>query len=130
MFCKLNRKRAQTTAEYAILIAVVVGALIGMQIYVRRGLQGRIADTVDTPAGYSVNVVGGGVGLNALSFNFDGKQYEPYYLQSGQITQTTGGKRSQSGSTSNLIVHGEDDYTTDRTGGRKSVLGITPGGSR
>lgn len=38
-------KKAQNTAEYAILIALVVGAAIGMQTYVKRGLQGRVKDS-------------------------------------------------------------------------------------
>lgn len=33
--------------EYAILIAVVIGALIGMQTYVKRGLQGRLKAASD-----------------------------------------------------------------------------------
>jgi len=43
---RLNKK-AQSTAEYAIVIALVIGAVMAMQIYVRRGLQGRIKDTTD-----------------------------------------------------------------------------------
>jgi len=44
---RLFNKRAQSTLEYAILIAVVVGALIGMQTYVKRGLQGRLKAATD-----------------------------------------------------------------------------------
>jgi len=44
---RLFNKRAQSTLEYAILIAVVVGALIGMQTYVKRGLQGRLKAASD-----------------------------------------------------------------------------------
>jgi len=44
---RLFNKRAQSTLEYAILIAVVVGALIGMQTYVKRGLQGRLRAATD-----------------------------------------------------------------------------------
>jgi hypothetical protein len=40
-------KKGQSTAEYAIVIALVVGALIGMQKYVKRGLQGSIKDGLD-----------------------------------------------------------------------------------
>ena len=43
----LRNKKAQSTLEYAILIAVVVGALIGMQTYVKRGLQGRLRTATD-----------------------------------------------------------------------------------
>ena len=41
-------KRAQSTAEYAIVIALVIGAVVAMQVYVRRGLQARMKGAVDT----------------------------------------------------------------------------------
>ena len=44
---RIFNKKAQSTLEYAILIAVVVGALIGMQTYVKRGLQGRLKAATD-----------------------------------------------------------------------------------
>lgn len=37
----------QSTAEYAILLAIVASALIAMQIYLKRGIQGRIRDLAD-----------------------------------------------------------------------------------
>ncbi|MFA6217555.1 MAG: hypothetical protein WDL87_07925 [Candidatus Omnitrophota bacterium] len=46
MFIRLT-KRAQSTLEYAVIIAVVVGALIAMQVYVKRGLQGRLRQATD-----------------------------------------------------------------------------------
>lgn len=42
----LNRK-AQSTLEYAVIIAVVVAALIAMQAYVKRGLQGKFRQASD-----------------------------------------------------------------------------------
>ncbi|MCX5709645.1 MAG: hypothetical protein NT088_02815 [Candidatus Omnitrophica bacterium] len=75
----MNRSRAQTTAEYAILFAIVVGAFIAMQVYIKRGLQGRIKDVVDARGS------GGSVGGNTLTFNTS--QYEPYYVQSNAQTQ-------------------------------------------
>ena len=44
---RLFSKRAQTTAEYAILIGLVVGALVAIQTYVKRGVQGRFKDASD-----------------------------------------------------------------------------------
>lgn len=41
-----NRK-AQSTVEYAVLIAVVVGALLAMQIYVKRGAMGKLRSSTD-----------------------------------------------------------------------------------
>jgi len=73
MFIRLA-KRAQTTAEYAIVIALVIGAVVAMQVYVRRGLQGRVREVVDHTG------AGGSVGDAELKFS--GSQYEPYYLTS------------------------------------------------
>ncbi len=39
--------RGQSTVEYAILIAVVVSALLAMQIYMKRGVQGKLRSATD-----------------------------------------------------------------------------------
>jgi uncharacterized protein (UPF0333 family) len=77
MLRKLN-KRAQTTAEYAILIALVVGAVVAMQVYVKRGLQGRIKDVVDHS--------GSGGQVGDKDFQYKTQQYEPYYQKSASDT--------------------------------------------
>ncbi len=61
-------KKGQTTAEYALLIALVVAAIIAMQTYAQRTLQGRIRDASQ----YLVN------GTSELG---NTTHYEPYYLQ-------------------------------------------------
>jgi len=43
----LIKRRAQSTLEYALIVAVVVGGLIAMQVYVKRGLQGKIKESAD-----------------------------------------------------------------------------------
>lgn len=62
-----KNKKAQNTAEYAILIALVVGAVVAMQTYAQRALQGRLRDAAVKFAG-DTSSIGGTV------------QYEPYYL--------------------------------------------------
>jgi len=80
MFSKL-RKRAQSTAEYAVLIALVVGAVVAMQVYVKRGIQGRIRDVVDDVS------LGGTINSTGV---LTGEQYEPYYAAStGSTTQSS-----------------------------------------
>ena len=76
MFRLLNNKRGQNTAEYAILIGVIVAAAIAMQIYVRRGMQARVKDAVD----YSMTNPG---------TIFNTSQYEPYYTDSETYTTST-----------------------------------------
>lgn len=73
MFRLLNKK-GQNTAEYAILIGVIVAAAIAMQVYVRRGMQARVKDAVD----YSKTSDTTGV--------FNTSQYEPYYSDTSFLT--------------------------------------------
>jgi len=44
-----NRKRfsAQLAVEYAMVIAILVGALLAMQIYLKRSIQGRVREAAD-----------------------------------------------------------------------------------
>ena len=68
MFRKLiKNKKAQNTAEYAILISLVVAGIIAMQTYAQRALQARVRD-----ASVFLKSQTSGLG-NTL-------QYEPYYL--------------------------------------------------
>lgn len=41
-------KKAQSTLEYVLLIAVVIGALVTMQSYMKRGLQGKLKESTDS----------------------------------------------------------------------------------
>jgi len=87
MYRYLRNKVGQNTAEYAILIGVIVAAVIAMQLYVRRGMQARIKDAVD----YSLNLDDGAPDV------FKGSQYEPYYYSSDM--ETTQDERSSEGAT-------------------------------
>ncbi len=68
MFKKLiKNKKAQNTAEYAILISLVVAGIIAMQTYAQRALQARVRDA-------SIYLA------NQTSSLGNTVQYEPYYL--------------------------------------------------
>ncbi len=58
-----SRTNGQHLIEYALLFAVVVGALVAIQVYVKRTLQARYRAVVDAAA----------VAISAPT------QYEPYY---------------------------------------------------
>jgi len=45
---RLVKNKAQSTLEYAILIGVIVGGLIAMQIYLKRGWQGKLKESADS----------------------------------------------------------------------------------
>ena len=68
MFKKLLKsKKAQNTAEYAILISLVVAGIIAMQTYAQRALQARVRDA-------------GKYLVDETTILGPTKQYEPYYL--------------------------------------------------
>jgi hypothetical protein len=69
----LRSKKAQNTAEYAILIALVIAAAMAIQTYVKRGLQARVRDAVIKYQADTADL--GPTG-----------QYEPYYLKSDFTT--------------------------------------------
>ncbi|OGX06009.1 MAG: hypothetical protein A2Z88_05980 [Omnitrophica WOR_2 bacterium GWA2_47_8] len=43
----LRKKKGQSTLEYVILIVVIIGALIAIQVYLKRGIQGRMRQAAD-----------------------------------------------------------------------------------
>jgi len=47
MLTKLRKKMAQSTLEYAVLAVVVIGALLTIQNYLKRGIQGKIKSSTD-----------------------------------------------------------------------------------
>ena len=42
-----RRKRGQSTLEYAVLIIIIIGALLSIQVYIKRGVQGRLKGAAD-----------------------------------------------------------------------------------
>ena len=49
MFKFLNnrRRKGQSTLEYAILIIIIMAALLSIQVYIKRGIQGRLKSARD-----------------------------------------------------------------------------------
>jgi hypothetical protein len=92
MFIHLN-KRAQSTAEYVIVLGLVVGAVVAMQLFVKRGLNGRIAE--------AVNHVDNGP--NGTYGFLTGKQYEPYYLAGSNFNTASNSNSSEMGSTGSAV---------------------------
>jgi uncharacterized protein (UPF0333 family) len=75
MFKRLiKNKKAQQTAEYALLISLVVAAVIAMQTYAQRTIQARIRDASQYMAAQT-----GSLGST--------NQYEPYYLETDYDVQ-------------------------------------------
>lgn len=110
----LNHNKAQHLAEYALIFSLILAALIAMQTYVKRGLQGRYRDAAD----HVVSALRAATGDSGL----DG-QYEPYYAES-EFTIITGTPDSP-----NTVVReffeGSETTRTDRItkrDGRRKIL--------
>ncbi len=115
---KLNKK-GQSIMEYAILVSLVIAALTGMQLYVRRGLQARIKDASDNLPNYVQREAG--VEPGAI-FNEGHIQYEPYYRGDSETTSTSGRGTEK-------FVAKDDGGQRELTGQSRSTTGSTTIGS-
>lgn len=92
MFMRKLSRRGQSTLEYAILILIVIVALLAMQTYLKRGIQGRMRESSD-------NI---------------GEAYSPSYTTS-EFTRTSVSETRETiepeGITKTEIVSREDDKT-------------------
>lgn len=108
MFRKLIKNRkGQQTAEYALLISLVVAAVIAMTTYVQRAMQGRMRDA-SLYMSANTNTIG------------DTNQYEPYYLS----TDFTSNRNMTDVERQDDTTVGYDmNGTTDRTGFQNAEYG-------
>lgn len=114
--------KGQSTAEYAVVIAIVLGAVVGMQTFVKRGLEAkdkRATEVLTSITGEASNpdIVLGTSGVTT-------GQYEPYYaarnittnsdLEEQKVTETHKGNAT-------------DGYGVDRSG---VIRAVTRGGNQ
>jgi len=71
-------RHGQSTAEYAVVIALVLGAVVGMQTYVRRAINARISGAVETKIPCMLPGCETGVPTTGTA----NTQYDPYYATS------------------------------------------------
>ena len=98
---RVRPTRAQSTAEYALVIAIVLAALVGMQTYIKRSLQAKLQAGASTltsaggTAGYLIKAKEPTFVPGTSEFALKGtdSQYEPYYAQSEY--QTTRDAKNQ-----------------------------------
>ena len=101
-------------AEYAIVLTVVVTAIVAMQIYVKRGLQGKVKDVTD-------NV---GFGLQDAGYKTVTGQYEPYYASTDyQVGQDQSVKEAYE--TGGTVARTSQSEKSTRKGG--STTGVDLG---
>jgi hypothetical protein len=103
-------RKGQSTAEYAIVIGLVIAAAVAMQVYVKRSLQGKIKDAAD----YN----------DEAATMLTTSQYEPEYQTTQNMVSTRDASEkattAQGGGVTREIT-GEDVST--RTGTTK-ILGV------
>jgi hypothetical protein len=108
---RYGRKRAQSTAEYVIVLGLIVAAVMAMQTYVKRGFQGRVKDTIDFVDNSNTIRT---EDQKVVKFT-EGYQYEPYYLTSKFVTDR-GSNETEDWQKDGT---GEVDYVTNESTGRK-----------
>ena len=90
-------------AEYSVCLALVLAALLGMQLYVKRGLQGRYKELVD----HAVKQASSAAMLTTTS----PRQYEPYYVQD-QFTVSQSKQVNEGAKTEGQV---QRDFLQDQT---------------
>ena len=98
----LKNRKAQNTAEYALLIALVVAGVIAMQTYAQRALQARIHD-----ASTYMTTNSGTIGNTY--------QYEPYYTSSDYNVTSNSADNKRLGK---YLVAEDSTNNRTRTGGQ------------
>ncbi len=81
-----------------------------MQVYVKRGIQGRVKDAVD----YDLNKP-----FNNTSFRFNTSQYEPYYFNASYTCTTQDQRLTENMQTGGGVVRGITGST--RVRGNRTV---------
>jgi cytoskeletal protein RodZ len=96
--------KGQSTLEYAVLIIIVIGALLSIQVYIKRGVQGRLKSATDdigdqySPGNTNVFSVTSTVSNTTDTFKY-GKSTST--LRADELTKTT--KNSE-------IINAEQEY--------------------
>jgi len=104
----LNQKRGQSTLEYAVLIVVIIGALLSIQVYIKRGVQGRLKSAADdigdqySDGNTNVIKITRTESNTEETFNAGNSTYN---LLNGEITNTT---------TNSIILNTQAEYWGDK----------------
>lgn len=83
------RKRGQTVQEYVVLLGAVVAAFIAMQVYMKRGVQGRLRDLANqiNPKQYEPAGTTSATTINRTGSSTEG-EYLGTYTNTGSDTTT------------------------------------------
>ena len=87
-----NRNKAQSTLEYALVIAAVIGALLAINVYMKKGMQGRLKESTDQ------------IGKQ---FDANGSYSSAWNLSSDGNTTTNETRGAGTGNTTSTVTVGE-----------------------
>jgi hypothetical protein len=99
-------RKGQSTAEYAIVIGLVIAAAVAMQIYVKRGVQSKVKSAVDY-----VDSDASDAGILPATGQ---SQYEPYYMTT-DLHSTRNAEETENMAAGGTVTRTTDDVST-RTG--------------
>lgn len=89
----LNRNKAQSTLEYALVIAAVIGALLAINLYMKKGVQGKLKESTDQ------------IGKQ---FDGSGNYSSAWNITSNGTTTTTEERSAGTGNTTSNVSVGEN----------------------
>ena len=101
----LNQKRGQSTLEYAVLIVVIIGALLTIQVYIKRGVQGRLKSAADDIGDqYSDG------NTNQIKTTITNSKTEESFKAGQSSTTILGNGESTSTTDKSVIVNSQQEY--------------------
>ena len=121
----MRNKKGQNTAEYAILIGLVVAAVIAMQTYVKRGIQGRMHDASNKFYDEVTEADWSGISTTSVA-PLASKQYEPEGMSSQTTKETLDGSyettHMDSVSAGGTLTRESVDRTKEAEGDLKQLM--------
>ena len=119
MWRRLYDRKAQSTGEYALVFAIILGAIVAMQTYVKRGVQGRIKSGTDYMARATGDEIGtDGFRLDSIDDGVYISQYDPYFYTSQYDTRRDGDETRD-------YTEGQADLTVAQDDTSRDVAGYT-----
>ncbi len=106
MLIRLRKRIAQSTLEYAVLAVVVIGALLSIQTYLKRGIMGKVKSSTD---------------------DISAEQFEPGNFHHKKVTTTTSMGATEIATnegTNTAMGHGGE--TTSIVASSNEIIGEAP----
>ena len=101
MFKYLRKRKGQSSLELAIVIIIVIAALLSIQVYIKRGVQGRLRSAADD------------VGDQYSAGNTNVRKV---------VTVTSNTQETQNGGTQSTVMNEPEVTTTNRT---QNIVNLT-----